>query len=69
MPRVEVPDGWGEDPEDLAEASTHLDDEAYGAFIASEFGKDGRPRRGPRVGLVLVLLGIALVVLLYLRSR
>lgn len=54
------------DSDDLP--ATHLDDEAYEGFLEREFGRDGRPRAGPRVAfavllLVVLVLAVAMVVL------
>jgi hypothetical protein len=47
------------DPDELP--ATHLDDEAYDAFVESEFASDGRLKGDPPV--VWIVVGIVVVLL------
>ena len=48
---------------------THLDDDAYDEFVKQEFDGAGSVRGGPRVGLVLFLLGVLVLAIAVLWLR
>jgi len=54
----------GFDPEDAFDdlPETHLDDEAYDAFVASAFDDEGRVRGDPPVGRFILALVVAIAI-------
>jgi hypothetical protein len=42
--------------------STHLDDEAYETFLATEMDREGRLREAPPVGRVLAAIVVVLLI-------
>lgn len=54
------------DLDDLDVPATHLDDEAYDEFVASNFGGDGSLKSDPPIGLwILLAIGLVLVVAVF----
>lgn len=57
----------GDDDADFDLPEIELDDEDYEAFLAREFGADGKPRGEPKIGrlvIVLIVLLLAWLVIL-----
>jgi hypothetical protein len=65
----EVPSKDGEDDGFDDVPATHMEDDEYAAYVASEFDAQGREKRDPPVTAILLGLTAAILIVWFLLSR